>query len=210
MQLFKRPPRDESEEYFERGRRYRDRKNKEFNFALAVDFFKEAIKLNPDNSRYHGELGRTYVAAPLLAVTHGIGGVKVKECLFLGIEELKEALRLDHEYTEAYLVLGEAYRYLGENEKAVQAFKAVLQMPDVSFVGDTVIKSYAKKELKQLEQNENRQCQPDVAQQHLERAMLYRDEKKYRRAEMELGQALRLAPSWSWLYQTICNLMECR
>lgn len=208
MQLFKRPPRDQSEEYFELGRRYRDRKNKEFNFALAVDCFKEAIKLNPDNSRYHGELGRAYVAAPLLAVTYGISGVRVGECLSLGIEELKEALRLDHEYVEAYLVLGEAYRYLGENDKAAQAFQAVLQMPDVSFVGDRVIKSYAKRELKQLEQGENRRCQPEAAQQHLERAMLYRDKKKYRQADMELGQALRLAPSWSWLYQTICTLME--
>lgn len=208
MQWFKRPHRDEAEEYFKQGLRYRDRKKKEFNFALAVEHFKEAIRLNPENSRYRGELARAYVAAPLLAVTRGLGGMKVRDCLPLAVDELKEALRLDPQYVEAYLVLGEAYMYLGEEQKAAEALQIVIQAPNISFFGDRLLKSYAKRELKYLEQGGSRQFQPDVAQEHIERAILYREEKKYRLAEMELVEALKVAPGWSWLYRTICELVD--
>lgn len=210
MPVFQKRHRDEAEEHFRQGQRYRDRRNKEFNFARSVEHFKKAIELNSDDPQYHSELGRAYVAAPLLAITHGISGVKLEDCLSVGIEELQKALQLDSEYKEAYLVLGEAYRCLGETQKAAEAFQAVLNLPSISLLGDRVLKSYAKRELKQLEQGENRQCQPDVAQEHVERAMLYRDEKKYRLAELELGYALKLSPSWSWLYHTACELAESR
>ncbi len=208
MPLFCRLSQDEAEKCFQQGKRHRNRKNKEFNLALAIHNFKEAIKLNPNNPKYHSELGRAYIAAPLLAISHGVSGIKLRDCLSLGIEELKEVLRLDPNCSEAYLVLGEAYRYLGEIEKAREAFQTVLKIPAISLIGDRLLKSYAKRELKQLEAGTNTQSQPEVAQEHLERAILYRDEKKYHLAELELAQALRLAPSWSWLYQTICKLIE--
>ncbi len=209
--LFSKSSGGTAEEYFRRASRYCNRKKREFNFGLAIEHFKEAIKLNPENSKYHGELARAYVAAPLWAVTRGIGDeVSLKQCLHFGIEEALEAIRLHQEYMEAYLVLGEAYMYWGDNQKAVEAFQSILELSagpffSGSFLTDRFIKSFARRELEHFGRGEG---QPDVAREHIERAISCRDEKKYRLAHGELAKALRLAPDRSWLYETICEILR--
>ena len=51
-----------------------------------------------------------------------------------------------------------------------------------------------------------RASQPENARTHIERSISYRNQGDYRRAEIELDEARKLAPSMAWLYQTICEL----
>jgi Tfp pilus assembly protein PilF len=115
--------------------------------------------------------------------------------------ELKEALRLKPNYPEAYIILGEAYMYLGEREKALQAFQAVLDLPS-----SQRLCLYAKRESQQVEQGISQNPQPDEARRRLEQATVYRDQGKHRQAEKELDKALKLAPDWPWLYDNLCRL----
>jgi tetratricopeptide (TPR) repeat protein len=199
--FFKRPP-DEAEKHHREALRYRDRKRKEFDLGLSLWHFKQAIMLEPNNPVFHCQLGRAYVAAPLLAVTRGVdAGFRLSQSAEMGMVELKEALRLKPNYPEAYIILGEAYMYLGEKEKALQAFQAVLDLS-----GSQRLHSYAERESQQAEQGISQNPQPEEARRHLEQAVGYRDRGKYRQAEKELDKALKLAPDWPWLYDNLCRL----
>jgi len=217
MQLFHRPPPDEAENRFKKGLHYRDRKKREFDFDLAVESFKEAIRLNPEIERYHRELGKTYVAAPLLAVSRGIGnGSAVEQYLDLAVDELNQALELDFSQTETHLVLGEVYMYSGNNKKAAESFQAAVIAASApfsflfptSFIDGLLLKSYAKRRLKHLEQGKNQQADPKMAEACLERAMAYRDEGQHGLADKQLLMAFEFAPDWAWLRKTICKLVS--
>lgn len=206
-QLFRRVPLDEAEEHFRQGLHYRNRRGREFNFDLAVEHFKKAIKLNPEIGRYHTELGKAYVAAPLLSVTHGIGDcLSLEKCPELAVDELNQALQYDASQVEAHLVLGEAYMYLGKKKTAADTFQLAINIPSTSFIDGIFLKSYAKRRLKHLEQGVNKQSDADAAQKCLKQAISHRDEGNYHSAEKKLMQAFKLAPDWSWLHKTICKL----
>jgi tetratricopeptide (TPR) repeat protein len=217
MQLFHRPPPDEAENRFKHGLHYRDRKKREFDFDLAVESFKEAIRLNPEIERYHRELGKTYVAAPLLAVSRGIGnGLAPEQYLDLAVDELNRALELDFSQTETHLVLGEVYMYSGDNQRATESFQAAIVaasapfsflFPSALFDG-LLLKSYAKRRLKHLKQGKNKQADPKMAEACLERAMAYRDEGQYGLADKQLLMAFQFVPDWAWLHKTICKLVS--
>ena len=202
MLFFRRTPPDEAEKHYREALRYRDRKNKEFDFNLAIQHFKEAIRLEPNNPAYHCGLGRAYVGAPLLSATRSVNArFRLSESAELAIAELKEAIRLKPNYFEAYMLLGEAYMYLGEKEKALQAFQTVIELP-----GSKALHSYAERESLQVEEGINSDPQPEEATRHLEQAVVYRNQRKHRRAEKELDKALSLAPDWPWMYHTLCKL----
>jgi tetratricopeptide (TPR) repeat protein len=201
MLFFKRPP-NEAEKHYQEALRHRDRKKKEFDLGLCLWHFRQAIMLEPNNPVFHCQLGRAYVAIPLLAVSRRVNaGFRLRQSAELGIVELKEALRLKPDYREAYIILGEAYMYMGEKEKALQAFQAVLDLP-----GNQRLRLYAERESEQVEQGISKDPQPEEARRHLEQATIYRDQGKYRQAERELDKALKVAPDWPWLYDNLCRL----
>ena len=209
MQLFQRPSPDKAEQYFRKGLHHRNRKGREFDFDLAVECFRKAVRLRPDVAKYHTELGKSYVAAPLLAITHGIGdSVNLRECLQLAVDELHQAVNCDPGQIDAYLVLGEAYMYLGQEQKAADTFQLAVNTSTFSLFDRIFLKSYARRRLKHLTQSMNRQAQPDAARECLEQAILHRDEGKYNLAEKKLMEAFSLAPNWAWLYKTICKLVD--
>jgi len=196
-------PASQAEEYYREALRYRDRKKKEFDFGLAVWNLKQAAKLEPSNPLFHCQLARAHAAMPLLAVTRGVGGgFRLRESAQLAVAEAKEALRLKPDYAEAYLILGEAYMYLGETAKAVQAFDAVLDLS-----ANQKLRLYAEREAQQAEEGLSKAPQPEKALRHLEQAVTYRDRGKCRQAEKELDKALKLAPDWPWLYHSLCRLV---
>lgn len=200
MGFFGRPV-TEAEKHYREALRCR-RRDKAFNLGLAVWHLKQAIELQPGNPLLHFELGRAYVAVPLLAVTRRLdGSFKVSESADMAIAEAKEALRLKPDYAEAYLILGEAYMYLGEAEKASEAFGAVFQLSR-----NQRLRFYAQRESRQMEQGLGKKPQPEEARRCLEQAVTYRDQGEYRRAEKKLDKALKLAPDWPWMYHTLCSL----
>ncbi|MBM4462307.1 MAG: tetratricopeptide repeat protein [Chloroflexi bacterium] len=191
----------EAEKHYMEALRCR-RRDKAFNLGLAVWHLKQAIELEPGNPLLHFELGRAYAAVPLLAVTRRLdGSFRISESLEMAIAEAKEALRLKPNYPEAYLILGEAYMYLGEREKASEAFGAVFQLSR-----DQRLRYHAQRESRQMKQGLGKKPQPEEARKCLEQAVAYRDRGEYRRAERKLGKALKLAPDWPWMYDTLCKL----
>src|SRR4030043_2260195 len=118
MLFFKQAP-DEAEKHYREALRYRNRKRKEFDLGLSIWHFKQAIGLEPNNPVFHCHLGRAYTAAPLLAVTCRVNaGFRLSDSAKLAVAELKEAIRLKPDYSEAYMILGEAYMYQGEKERS--------------------------------------------------------------------------------------------
>ncbi len=200
--LFGKNPLGEADKHYQVALRHRDRKKKEFDFGLALWHFRQAIALEPNNPVYHYQLAKAYAAAPLLSVTRGIGSsLTLESAANLAISEAKEALRLKPDYAEAFLILGEAYMYLGDKEKALKAFEVV---PELS--GSTELTVHSERESQQVEKGLSPKPDPAKARKHLEQAVVNTKKKKYRAAEKELNRAIRLAPDWSWLYHTVCEL----
>ena len=197
----KKPPLSEGEKHYRAALRCRDRKKREFDFSLALWHFRQAIGLEPNNPLYHCHLAKAYVAAPLLAVSRGVGGsLKLRNAPAMAIAEAKEALRLKPDYAEAYLVMGEAYMYLGEKENALKAFEVVPEL-----CSSTQLTLHSEKDSQQVEQGISRKPDTVRATKHLEQAIMYVRKKNYRAAERELNRAIKLAPDWSWLYHTVCE-----
>lgn len=194
--------RDKAERHHRKALRLRDHTKKDFNFALAIWHFGQAIRLKPNNPKYHYYLGRAYAAAPMLAIVRETNTIfKLSDSAKLAISELKEAIRLRPNFPEAYMVLGEVYMYLGEREKALRAFDAVRELSD-----NRELLSYVKQDRRQAEQGICSQPQPEKARKHLEQAVAYRNDGEYLQAADELSDALKLAPDWHWLYDNLCQL----
>lgn len=199
--LFSKKPASEAGKYHLEALRSRDRKNRQFDFGRSLWYFRQAISLEPHNPVFRCHLAKAYVAAPLLSVTRGIGSsLDLKKAADLAVVEAKEALRLQPDYAEASLILGEAYMYLGEKEKALQAFAAVLELCSR---GELAV--YAERESRQVENGIS--CNPDPAEalRHIQEAVVNMRKGNYRSAERELNKAIRLAPDWSWLYHSVCE-----
>jgi len=195
-------PLDEAESHYRNALRFRDRKSKDYNFQLSIWHFKQAIHLEPSNPVFHYYLGRAYAAAPLLAISRGANaGFRLSDSAGLAIAELKEAIRLRPNYPEAFVILGEAYMYLGEKEKALQAFQTVQQLSK-----NKLLCSYVERESQQVEQGISKEPQPAESRRHLEQAVIYRDLGKHRQAHKELDKAIKLAPDWPWLYDNLCKV----
>ena len=215
MFFFNRPPMDEAERHYKQGLNYRDRKKSTFNFDLAINSFKEAIRLNPEMESYHRELGKMYAAAPLLAITRGINhSIPLEQYIELAIDELNQARDLDSSQVETYLVLGEIYMYTGKNQKAQESFQTAIITAStpfsflfpLSFIDGLLLKSYAKRRLKHLQQGNDSQADAKMATACLEQAIAYRDQSKYSLADKQLLSAFQFAPDWAWLHKTICKL----
>ena len=204
MWLFRRPkkPLSEADKHYQEALHYRNRNKKDFDLGLAIWHLKQALKYEPANPLFHCQLGRAYAAAPLLAVTRGFNGkFRLSESASMAAEELKEAIRLKPDYAEAHLMLGEAYMYLGEDNKAIQAFDAVMELKC-----NRKMYVHAEIEREHVEGGISKNPQPEEARRHLEKAKGYRDRRKYRMASMELNKAIKASPDWPWLYKSVCEL----
>lgn len=198
MRFFRRP-RSEAEQHYLEALRCRDRKNKKFDLRLAIWHLKQASSLEPANPLFPLQLSRAYAAAPLFAVTRGLNGAcKLDEAITLAITEAKNALRLKPNYAEAFVVLGEAYMYLGENDNALNAFDSALE---VAYQG--AVKAHAEIERRQVEGGLSKKPDPDRARVCLEKAVTCRNQGRFGAADRELDRALRLSPDWRWLYTNI-------
>lgn len=82
-------------------------------YAKAIEAYKEAIRINPDNVRAYSKMAVAYA---------NLGQYDQS------IEAFKEAIRIDPDYAPVYKNMGVAYANLGEYEKAIEFFKKAIQM----------------------------------------------------------------------------------
>ncbi|MDP6584296.1 MAG: tetratricopeptide repeat protein, partial [Anaerolineales bacterium] len=119
-------------------------------YEEAIESYKQAIKLNPDDAYAHTRLGVAYRKSGMyedaiesykqairinpddadahigLGIAYGRLG-KHKEA----IESYKQAIRIDPDFVLAHNGLGVAYRNLGKYEEAIESYKQVIEIdPD--------------------------------------------------------------------------------
>ncbi len=84
--------------------------------SRAIDTYKQAVRINPDDAEAHYNLG----------VAYGDSGM-YKEA----IEEYKQAIRINPDYAEAHHDLGVIYGDFGMHKEAIEAFKQAIRIkPD--------------------------------------------------------------------------------
>ncbi len=74
----------------------------------AIEEYKQAIRINPDDATAHINLGVAYVESGMY-----------KEA----IEACKQAIRIDPDYADAYVILGAAYVLLNDIDSALEQYK---------------------------------------------------------------------------------------
>ncbi len=83
---------------------------------VAIDYFKQAIQINPDYHDAHFNLGICYLTL---------------DCTNEAIECFKQAIRINPDDSNAQFILGECYIKLSHNSEAIECFKQAIQInPD--------------------------------------------------------------------------------
>jgi len=126
--------RDEGKELLKKAERYADPSKKEFELSQAIEYFKQAISLKPDNAQYHLNLAWTYLQAPELAVTHGGNiGFSLTRSAELALQECEKASSVPEFSVKGpeknIPIAAEVYSHLclGEDNKAKEILRSWLK-----------------------------------------------------------------------------------
>ena len=99
-------------------------------YEEAIESYKQAIKLNPDDAYAHTRLGVAYYKSG-----------KYQEA----IKSYKRAIRLDPDYRDAHHNLGVAYDELGRYKEAIESYKQAIRIdPDYADVHNNLGNAYSK------------------------------------------------------------------
>jgi S1-C subfamily serine protease/Tfp pilus assembly protein PilF len=86
------------------------------NYIKAIEAFKQAIRIDPNNASAYGNLGKIYSSL-------GLDKDAIEAC--------KQAIRIDPDHVDAYYGLGLTYYSLGLYKDAIEAFKQAIRInPD--------------------------------------------------------------------------------
>ncbi len=97
----------------------------------AVDYANRAINIDPDNLDAHRLLGGVYTSL----VSNSAGQEIAAEYIALAIEALEHVVRLSSGETDAYLTLGQLYRFSGQPERALEVYRDFIQVEPSSEEG---------------------------------------------------------------------------
>jgi tetratricopeptide (TPR) repeat protein len=110
---------DLSEQYFSRAKKYAETWRQEFDMEKAIEQYKHAVGLKPEEPRYRIALGLTYLRIPHMAMTRQIQiNYRINDSVNLAIVEFNKAATFSKDYM-GYPVIG--YMCLGDDAKAIQA-----------------------------------------------------------------------------------------
>jgi cytochrome c-type biogenesis protein CcmH/NrfG len=100
-------------------------------YKEAVDAYREALRLKPDNAEDWGNLGIAYITL----------GRHNEE----GLQACREALRLEPDNAGAWKVLGNAFKILGRYREATEAWQEVIRLePDSAEAWYDIALTYAQ------------------------------------------------------------------
>ncbi len=190
--------------HWQQALRLEDPLRKDYNLQEAINHFQEAIREDPNNYRFHFDLGRTYLNTPNLAAIRGANiPFKIEEAVPLAIDEFKKAIKLNPGFDASYLNLTHCYVIQGNKDEALAAYmehlKVTKQKPDKA--EDRIQNmEYA------VQKRTKKEGDPAQAEAHLQQVMRYRMDGKYGKAAKELAKALAIAPDVPWLYKKLYKL----
>ncbi len=92
-------------------------------YVKARHQFFRALKKDPNNPRFHNNLGKSYMDK---GISKTFSPKKVK-WLDEAISEFQKAIELDENYFEAMINLGEAYNLAGRQDESIETYKMALE-----------------------------------------------------------------------------------
>ena len=154
-------------------------------YKEAIEAYKQAIKIDPDDAEAHFNLG----------VTYGDSGM-YKEA----IEAYKQAIRIDPNLAEAHLGLGLTYNNSGMYKEAIEAYKQAIRIdPDFAWahsnLGVTYYESGKYKEAIEAFKQAIR-IDPDFAWAHYNLGLTYNNSGMHKEAIDAYKQAIRIDPDF--------------
>ena len=176
-----------TEAHFNRGFAY----NNSGDYQKAIESFKEAIRLKPDDVYVHFNLGLAY---------NNSGDYQK------AIESFKEAIRLKPDDVYAHYNLGLAYSNSGDYQKAIESFKKAIRLkPDDFYAHFNLGLAYSNSEdyQKAIESfKEAIRLKPDDFYAHFNLGLAYLGMRDYQKAVELLKKATKINPNGKeiWYY----------
>ena len=194
----------------------------------ALQAYKQAIRLKPDDAEAHcglgwayGELGLHQEALqahkqairlkPDFAEAHyNLGAAYGNLGLYQeAIQAYKEAIRLKPDFAEAHLNLGSTYGKLGLYQEALQACKQAIKLePDDAMAHSNLGNAYLNLGLHQEALRAHKQAirlKPDFAEAHYNLGNAYLNLGLYQEAIQAYKQAIRLKPDYVKAHSNLGN-----
>lgn len=175
--------------YFKRGRAYaaKDKYNE------AIEDFKKAIEISPEQSQAYNELGRAYN--------------ELREYK-KAIEYYDKAIEIDPSgYEYYYADRGIAYRNLGDIERAIEEYKKALEISsDYPFVYDELGEVYhEKKEYKEAIKwyTKALECDPEYAYCLANRGLTYLNMDEKEKAIEDYNKAADIYPNYTYAWNQL-------
>jgi tetratricopeptide (TPR) repeat protein len=196
---------------------------------FAIEYYKEAIQLDPKFSWPHNNLGIIYDDQdkyteaeaeykeairldPKFAHPHiGLGSLYRHQGKHAEAEaEYKEAIRLDPKYAFPHNGLGNLYKDQGKQVEAESAYKEAIRLdPKYAYPHNGLGNLYrhqGKHAEAEAEYKETIRLDPKYASPHIGLGSLYRHQGKYSEAEFEYKEAISLNPKFYYAHYNLGRL----
>ncbi|MDP2719824.1 MAG: hypothetical protein Q8P44_08380 [Dehalococcoidia bacterium] len=197
-------PLSDDKRYWRKALQLRDYKRRDYDLGDAIQHLKQASMANPDEWRYHFDLGRTYMVVPELALIRGVNvQFKLDESLPMAIQEFDTVVKYQPKFDATYLNLAHMYVILEQKDKALSTYTEYLKLRKQKL-------EFADDRLQNLEyalmKKRKKIFDTEKAELHLQQAAKNRDSGKYKRASKELAKAYAVAPDFTWVYKRLYKL----
>jgi tetratricopeptide (TPR) repeat protein len=173
-------------------------------YTEAVEAYKQAIRLRPDDASAHFNLG-DYASAHF-----NLGHAYVKLGRYdEAIEACKQAIRLKPDLVSAHLTLGNAYDKLGRYDETIEACEQAIRLkPDLAeahyILGNTYVKLGRNAEAIEAFKQAIR-LKPGLANAHYNLGNTYAKLGRNAEAIEAFKQAIRLKPDWAEAHYILGN-----
>lgn len=199
-------PEKEATWHYKQATRYLNYRSRKFDFRLAVEHLKKAIRISPRDANYHCILGQTFLLAPAYAVVRGADvGFSLSRAVELANKEFEKAVRNNPNYSWTYYCMALSHDYMGQREKAKEKCQIALSLSPPKDI-KSLLETYLK--LLEVPHPDDKAVanSREESLKHLKQAGSYRREGKQRLAIEEFEKGCELAPDSAWLYCTLCQL----